>query len=75
MHAINMPRSSLPGESGTLGSKQKMIQGQVYNIKMVLEVPDSPGNEGLGMFMACMNITGQDGAAIARSCKSSISQY
>ena len=42
---------------------------------MVLEVPDSPGNEGLGMFMACMNVTGQDGVAIARSCKSSISQY
>merc|ERR1712029_16049 len=29
----------------------------------------------LGMFMACMNVTGQDGAPIARSCKSSISQY
>ena len=42
---------------------------------MMLEVPDSPGNEELGMFMACMNVTGQDGAAIARSCKSSISQY
>jgi len=52
-----------------------MLQGQVYSIKMVLEVPDSPGNEGLGMFMACMNVTGQDGAPIARSCKSSISQY
>jgi len=25
--------------------------------------------------MACMNVTGQDGASIARSCKSSISQY
>ena len=42
---------------------------------MLLDVPDSPGIEGLGMFMACMNVTGQDGAAIARSCKSSISQY
>ena len=44
-------------------------------MKMVLDVPDSPGNEGLGMFMTCMNVTGQDGVAIARSCKSSISQY
>ena len=42
---------------------------------MVLEVPDSPGNEDLGMFMACMNVTGQDGDIITRSCKSSISQY
>ena len=47
----------------------------MYSITVLLEVPDSPGNEGLGMFMACMNVTGQDGAAITRSCKSSISQY
>jgi len=68
-------RCTFPTATVALGSKQQMLQGQVYSIKMVLEVPDSPGNEGLGMFMACMNITGQDGAAIARSCKSSISQY
>ena len=48
---------------------------QVYSITVLLEVPDSPGNEELGMFMACINVTGQDGAAITRSCKSSISQY
>jgi len=68
-------RCSFPTATVALGGKQHMLQGQVYSIKMVLEVPDSPGNEGLGMFMACMNVTGQDGAAIARSCKSSISQY
>merc|ERR1711970_645805 len=33
------------------------------------------GNENLGMFMACVNVTGQDGDFITRSCKSSISQY
>jgi len=68
-------RCSFPKATVALGGKQQMLQGQVYSIKMVLEVPDSPGNEGLGMFMACMNVTGQDGAAITRSCKSSISQY
>jgi len=68
-------RCTNPAASVALGNKQKMIQGQVYSIKMVLEVPDSPGNEDLGMFMACMNVTGQDGDFITRSCKSSISQY
>jgi len=68
-------RCTFPTATVALGGKQQMLQGQVYSIKMVLEVPDSPGNEGLGMFMACMNVTGQDGASIARSCKSSISQY
>merc|ERR1719341_1327442 len=68
-------RCTFPAATVALGSKQQMLQGQVYSIKMVLEVPDSPDNEGLGMFMACMNVTGQYGAAIARSCKSSISQY
>jgi len=68
-------RCTNPAASVALGNKQKMIQGQVYSIKMVLEVPDSPGNEDLGMFMACMNVTGQEGDFITRSCKSSISQY
>jgi len=68
-------RCTFPTATVALGGKQQMLQGQVYSIKMMLEVPDSPGNEELGMFMACMNVTGQDGAAIARSCKSSISQY
>jgi len=68
-------RCTNPAASVALGNKQKMIQGQVYSIKMVLEVPDSPGNEDLGMFMACMNVTGKDGDFITRSCKSSISQY
>jgi len=68
-------RCTFPTATVALGGKQQMLQGQVYSIKMVLEVPDSPSNEGLGMFMACMNVTGQDGASIARSCKSSISQY
>jgi len=68
-------RCTNPAASVALGNKQKMIQGQVYSIKMVLEVPDLPGNEDLGMFMACMNVTGQDGDFITRSCKSSISQY
>jgi len=68
-------RCTFPTATVALRDKQQMLQGQVYSIKMMLEVPDSPGNEGLGMFMACMNVTGQDGASIARSCKSSISQY
>jgi len=68
-------RCSFPKATVALGGKQQMLQGQVYSITVLLEVPDSPGNEELGMFMACMNVTGQDGAAIARSCKSSISDY
>jgi len=68
-------RCSFPKATVVLGKQQEMLQGQVYTIKMVLEVPDSPGNEELGMFMTCMNVTGKDGAAITRSCKSSIAQY
>jgi len=68
-------RCTFPTATVALGGKQQMLQGQVYSITMMLEVPDSPDNESLGMFMACMNVTGQDGASIARSCKSSISQY
>merc|ERR1719228_851510 len=50
-------RCTYPSASLALGRKHQMLQGQVYSIRMVLEVPDSPSNEELGMFMACMNIT------------------
>ena len=43
---------------------------QVYSIRMVLEVPDSPSNEELGMFMACMNITGTRGNLVTSACRS-----
>jgi len=68
-------RCTFPKASLVLGKQQQMLQGQEYTIKMVLKMPDSPGNEELGMFMACLNVTGQEGAAITRSCRSSISQY
>ena len=34
---------------------------QAYSIRLALEMPDSPSNEDLGMFMACINITGSVG--------------
>ena len=31
---------------------------QAYKIRLAMEMPDSPINEDLGMFMACINVTG-----------------
>ena len=38
---------------------------QAYSIRLALEMPDSPSNEELGMFMACINITGAALALLA----------
>merc|ERR1740128_1400641 len=68
-------RCTYPSASLALGRRHQMLQGQVYSIRMVLEVPDSPSNEELGMFMACMNITGTRGNLVTSACRSSLSSY
>ena len=40
---------------------------QAYSIRLALEMPDSPSNEDLGMFMACINITGAELAMLTLS--------
>jgi len=68
-------RCTYPSASLALGRRHQMLQGQVYSIRMVLEVPDSPSNEELGMFMACMNITGARGDLVTTACRSSLASY
>merc|ERR1719337_781051 len=68
-------RCTYPSASLALGRRHQMLQGQVYSIRMVLEVPDSPSNEELGMFMACMNITGTRGDLVTTACRSSLASY
>jgi len=60
--------------NATLPLKRSLMSGQAYSIALLLEVPDSPINQGLGMFLSCLSVIGADGEA-ARSCRSSILEY
>ncbi|KAF2072795.1 hypothetical protein CYY_005896 [Polysphondylium violaceum] len=51
---------------------------KLYNIFLELEVPESPKNEDIGMFMACMDLDNQDKWSpqkIHHSCRPAILKY
>merc|ERR1711913_72348 len=67
---------SFPNASLVLGSKtHQLMTGQPYSINMMLEVPDSPTNQALGMFMSCIKVKTKDGRKIGDNCKSNILEY
>merc|ERR1719341_1799903 len=68
-------RCSHPTANIALRRYQKLLQGQPYSISLNLEIPDSPVNEDLGMFMSCLTISSTKGDLIGEACKSSISEY
>jgi len=55
--------------------RQKLMTGQPYSINMLLEVPDSPNNHAMGMFMSCIHMRTADGNTIDKVCKSNILEY
>jgi len=68
-------RCSNPTAKIALKRNQKLLQGQPFSISLTLQIPDSPVNEDLGMFMSCLTISSTKGEQIGESCKSSISEY
>jgi len=49
--------------------------GQPYKILLELEMPESPANQKLGMFMACARLKSKDGDSVEESCRSAMIQY
>jgi len=68
-------RCSFPTAAIAVGQRTPLLQGQAYSIRLALEMPDSPSNEELGMFMACINITGKADESIEQSCRPSMAEY
>jgi len=66
---------SFPNASWILNrNKKQLMAGQPYSVALLLEVPDSPTNQGLGMFQSCVTV-GTIRGARERSCRSSILEY
>ncbi|KAM4621743.1 seipin-like [Polymixia lowei] len=52
------------------GKNQAMTSGQAYQISLELEMPDSPANQELGMFMVRMTCYSREGRKVASSARS-----
>jgi hypothetical protein len=60
----------------TLTHKEQFLTvGQPYKIALELEMPESPANQNLGMFMACGYLKNKDGNQISKSCRSAMFPY
>ncbi|KAK7790997.1 hypothetical protein R5R35_011456 [Gryllus longicercus] len=67
---------SFPAAHVRLTRKQQLLMvGQSYKIHVNLEMPESPANKELGMFMTCAEMRGKNGMLIDSSCRSAMLHY
>ncbi|VVD01027.1 unnamed protein product [Leptidea sinapis] len=52
-----------------------LMSGQPYRIKLVMDVPESPSNKELGMFMVCLQMRAKGGTLVSSSCRSAMLTY
>ncbi|KAI4470016.1 bernardinelli-seip congenital lipodystrophy 2 bscl2 protein [Holotrichia oblita] len=67
---------SFPSAHVELTKRQQLLMmGQPYRVELVLEMPESPVNKQLGMFMVCVDFRGKSNKLITRSCRSAMLHY
>lgn len=66
---------SFPQAHLQLTKKQLMMVGQPYVITIKLEMPETPRNQDLGMFMLCIDMKDKDNALKGHSCRSTMLRY
>ncbi|KAA0720161.1 Seipin Bernardinelli-Seip congenital lipodystrophy type 2 protein [Triplophysa tibetana] len=57
------------------GKDQVMMSGQAYMISLILEMPESPANEQLGMFMVKMTCYSKDGTIMTSVARSTMLHF
>lgn len=55
--------------------KRNLMPGQRYSFSLQLEMPDSPTNQDLGMFMTCLSLKDINGHQLNNICRSSILEF
>ncbi|KZC07497.1 PREDICTED: seipin [Dufourea novaeangliae] len=67
---------SFPSAYVQLTNKQQLLMvGQPYKVNLHLEMPESPANKELGMFMVCAQLHSRDGFLVEHACRSAMMHY
>ncbi|XP_046434141.1 seipin isoform X3 [Neodiprion fabricii] len=67
---------SYPSAHVQLTKKQQLLMvGQPYKVNLHLEMPESPTNRELGMFMVCTDLRDRDGVLVENACRSAMLHY
>ncbi|XP_015593884.1 seipin [Cephus cinctus] len=67
---------SFPSAYVQLTKKQQLLMvGQPYKVNLHLEMPESPANKELGMFMVCAQLRSRDGVLVEHACRPAMLHY
>ncbi|CAB0045098.1 unnamed protein product [Trichogramma brassicae] len=67
---------SFPSAYVHITNKQQIFMvGQPYKVNLQLEMPESPANKDLGMFMVCAQMRSRNAYMVAHSCRSAMLHY
>ncbi|OAD61714.1 Seipin, partial [Eufriesea mexicana] len=67
---------SFPAAKVQLTNKQQLLMvGQPYKVNLHLEMPESPVNKQLGMFMVCAELRNRNDIILGQACRSTMLHY
>lgn len=69
------PYHTFPIAHLQLPKNQLMMVGQPYHIKVRLEMPETPRNQDLGIFMICVDMKDKENMLKSHSCRSTMLRY
>lgn len=75
-HIPNTGICSFPTAHVQLTKRQQLLMiGQQYKIYLNLEMPESPANQNLGMFMVCVQLHDKENQLVNNACRSTMLHY
>lgn len=69
------PYHSFPSSHVQLTRRQQLMINQPYMITVQLDLPETPRNQDLGMFLICMDMKDAQGALKSHACRSTMLRY
>lgn len=75
LQSMTSPFHTFPIAHLQLSRNQLMMVGQPYHIVVRLEVPETPRNQDLGVFMICVDMKDKENILKAHACRSTMLRY
>lgn len=75
LQSMTSPYHTFPIAHLQLNRNQLMMTGQPYHIYVRLEVPETPRNQDLGVFMICVDMKDKESMLKSHACRSTMMRY
>lgn len=75
LQSMTSPYHTFPMAHLQLNKNQLMMTGQPYHIYVRLEVPETPRNQDLGVFMICVDMKDKESFLKSHACRSTMLRY